>query len=522
MKLNIKTQYTCFPLWDRESMDIELETYREIVENSADAIMILVDLNIVFANKTALEIYGADKPEDLIGKNALSIGLLTPAEHGQSQEIEMKRISGDLSHGIFEFPATMKDGRKAIFEVGISNIQFSDKVGALCIIRDVTQRKDSENRLESLHDSTALLGQATTREQAVDIVLDTIQSIFGKHYAAIAFVEENKLVFRKGLGKNIYDELALDGPGISVRAVRTGMTQVVNDVSNDPDYVDGRVSDVKSLSELDVPILVNDVPVALITIEEDKTDSFNVEEVQLVEILANHFASALERIRHHSELMKMREDHIMELVGGMDKICMRVQEDLKGPLGTIRNSSFIIRHNPELTAEVVDNIDNSIELMTNTLEEMKEITSPTEPEKAITDIFSVLQGALHISYIPRKIKLVNDSETGFLAISVDKEKIQRVFFNIITNALEAMPNGGTLHISHEIQDKYVEFSFKDTGPGIPPEVMDRIYDPFYSTKPKSLGLGLSFCKLAVESTGGKISIDSVVGEGTTVSIRLPK
>jgi len=503
-------------------MDIKLETYREIVENSADAIMILVDLKIVFANKTALDVYGADKPEELIGRDAISIGLLSQVEHGRSQELEMKRISGDLSHGIFEFPATMKDGRKAIFEVGISNIPFNDKVGALCIIRDITQRKDSESRLNSLHESTALLGQATTREQAVDIVLDTIQNIFGKHYAAIGFVEDSRIVFRKGLGKNLYNEISLDGTGITVRAVNTGETQVVNDVTKDPDYLNGRVSGVKSLSELDVPVLVDDVPVALITIEEDKPDSFSVEEVQLVEILANHFASALERIRHHSELMKMREDHIMELVGGMDKICMRVQDDLKGPLGTIRNSSFIIRHNPELVEDVVDNIDNSVELMTNTLEEMKEITSPTEPEKAITDIFSVLQGALDITYIPRKIKLVNESETGFLAISVDKEKIQRVFFNIITNAIEAMPDGGTLHISHEIQDRFIEFKFKDTGPGIPPEIMTSIYDPFYSTKPKSLGLGLSFCKLAVESTGGKISIDSTVGEGTTVSISLPK
>jgi signal transduction histidine kinase len=206
----------------------------------------------------------------------------------------------------------------------------------------------------------------------------------------------------------------------------------------------------------------------------------------------------------------------------MDKICMRVQDDLKGPLGIIRNSSFIIRHNPELVSEVVDNLDNSVEMMTNTLEEMKEITSPTEPEKSITDIFSVLQGALDLNFIPRKIKLVNESEAGFLAISVDKEKIQRVFFNIIINAIEAMPDGGTLNISHEIKDRYIEFKITDTGVGIPPDVLPLVFDPFFSTKPKSLGLGLSFCKLAVESTGGKIRVDSIVGEGTSVSIRLPK
>ncbi len=503
-------------------MSIDLETYRQIVENSADAIMVLVDLKIVFANKTALEIYGADKPEDLIGKDALSIGLLNQIQHGRTQELEMKRIRGDLSHGLFEFPATMKDGRAAVFEVSISNIPFGEKMGALCLIRDITQRKESESRLDSLHESTAGLGKATSREEAVDIVLETMQNIFGKFYTAVGFVEGNMLVFRKGLGENMYDDLSLDGPGITVRAINTRQTQVVNDVTKDPDYIDGKPKDLQSGSELDVPIIVDGEPVALITVEEEKPDSFSVEEVQLVEILGNHFASALGRIKHHRELMQMREDHIMELVGGMDKICMRVQADLKGPLGTIRNSSFIIRHNPELSAEVIDNIDNSVEMMTNTLEEMKEITSPTEPEKSITDVFSVLQGALDISYFPRNVSLENDSEIGFLAINVDKEKIQRVFFNIIINAIEAMPDGGTLAISHEIDERYVTFKFRDTGTGIPPDVLEVIYDPFYSTKPKSLGLGLSFCKLAVESTGGKIAIDSVLGEGTTVSISLPK
>jgi PAS domain S-box-containing protein len=504
------------------STSINLETYKQIVENSSDAIMILVDLKIVFANKTALEIYGAKSPSDMIGKDALSIGLLTQNQHDRTQDLEIKRIKGDLNHGLFEFPATMKDGRHAIFEVGISNIPFGEKVGALCIIRDVTQRKESESRLDALHGSTALLGQATTIEQAADIVLNTIQNIFGKFYTAIGFVENTNLVFRYVIGENIYHELPLDGPGITVRAINTGETQVVNDLTKDPDFVDGRVADIKSRSELDVPVIVEGEPIAVISIEEEEFNSFSLEEVQLVEILANHFASAIGRIGHHKELIEIREAHILELLGGMDKICMRVQDDLKGPLGIIRNSSFIIRHNPELVSEVVDNLDNSVEMMTNTLEEMKEITSPTEPEKSITDIFSVLQGALDLNFIPRKIKLVNESEAGFLAISVDKEKIQRVFFNIIINAIEAMPDGGTLNISHEIKDRYIEFKITDTGVGIPPDVLPLVFDPFFSTKPKSLGLGLSFCKLAVESTGGKIRVDSIVGEGTSVSIRLPK
>jgi PAS domain S-box-containing protein len=501
--------------------ELDPETYKQIVENSADAIIIMLDLKIVFANKTALEIYGADSPDDLIGKNALSIGLLTLNQDGRTQELEARRLKGDLNNGLFEFPATLKDGRKSVFEVNISNVPFGGKVGALCIIRDVSSRKESESRLHALHESTALLGRTTSQEEAASIVIETLSEIFGMRYAGIGFVEKDRLIFRNTRGESDTNNLPIEGPGITVKAIRTRQTQVVNDTTKDPDYLNGRIGGAQSLSELDVPIIVDGEPVAVISVEEDEPNSFDVEEVQLVEILANHFASALGRIRYNKRLVELREAHIKELVGGIDKMCIRVQEDLKGPIHTIRNSSFIIRHNPDLAMDVVDNIDTSIELMMNTLEEMKELTNPTEPDKTLVDIFSILKTAIDLCNTPRNIELVSDYDEGFLAINVDKDKIQRVFFNIIRNAIEAMPKGGVITIGHRIKDNFTEFSVTDTGMGIPDDIMEQIYQPFFSTKSHSLGLGLSFCKLAVESNGGSMSINSKEGLGTTVTIRLP-
>lgn len=73
----------------------------------------------------------------------------------------------------------------------------------------------------------------------------------------------------------------------------------------------------------------------------------------------------------------------------------------------------------------------------------------------------------------------------------------------------------------DIIDKFVEVNVTDTGPGIPEEIRDQLFQPFFSTKSSSLGLGLSFCKLAIESSRRSIGIYSVVREGTTVSVRLP-
>jgi signal transduction histidine kinase len=128
---------------------------------------------------------------------------------------------------------------------------------------------------------------------------------------------------------------------------------------------------------------------------------------------------------------------------------------------------------------------------------MKEITSPTEPENQLTDIYALLDQAIVLVQVPKNIELVKNYVDGFLAVSLDEEKIKRVFYNILRNSIEAMNLGGTITVS--IDKGMVLFVFKDDGVGIPESIIQDIYTPFYTTKPNSLGLGLSFCKLAVES-----------------------
>ena len=241
----------------------------------------------------------------------------------------------------------------------------------------------------------------------------------------------------------------------------------------------------------------------------------------MIEILGVHIGSALQRMEYEKQMASIRESHLIEMVGGIDKICARVQSDLKGPIHSIKNTSFLLRHNPELVNELIDNLDNSLTLIEATLEEMKEITNPTEPENKLTDVYAILEQAITLANVPRKIKLVKNYTEGFLAVSLDEEKIKRVFFNLIRNSIEAMSKGGTITITVTNDGEMVNLEFKDDGVGIPEYILNDVFTPFYTTKPKSLGLGLSFCRLAVESNGGELILDSKLGRGTTVTVRLP-
>jgi two-component system NtrC family sensor kinase len=108
-------------------------------------------------------------------------------------------------------------------------------------------------------------------------------------------------------------------------------------------------------------------------------------------------------------------------------------------------------------------------------------------------------------------------------VRADFGQLRQAFANIIINACDAMPNGGTLRVRTRVvpPDHVVEVVIGDTGTGIPRELLSKVLDPFFTTKEKGTGLGLSVVYGVVERHGGKLSIDSQPGAGTAVTIRLP-
>ena len=97
----------------------------------------------------------------------------------------------------------------------------------------------------------------------------------------------------------------------------------------------------------------------------------------------------------------------------------------------------------------------------------------------------------------------------------------RVLENLLSNAAEAMPVGGVVSVNARHGDGEVVISVSDSGVGMPDEAIDNIFTPLYTTKAKGVGLGLSFCKRAVEAHGGSLSFTSELGYGTTFTIRIP-
>ncbi len=375
-----------------ESRDL----YRNIVENNADAIIILRNRVIVYANKKVALLYGVDSVDDLIGSNIMTY--LSDSDQEKLAKLEKLPFTSEELKQTFKFQGLMSDGETVPLMWLLAASPMMEMRGTLLTIRDVTRRIKSVNKIKALHESTALLGRAINWHQAAEAVLITIKDLLRFDYASVGVVKGDELVFAHFLGESTIKSLPLDEGGITVRAIRSGVTQYVKDTRKDPDFLSSRKeTNGMSLSELDVPVILEGEPIAVLNLENLKPNGFTSEDIQMIEILADHLGSAIQRINSVKDLSEMREEHLFELIGGIDKICKSVQMDLKGPIHGLINSSYLLRHNPEFVPDIVDSLDHNIPLIEETLSEMKEITDPTNTEKNLTDIYVLLNQAITLS-----------------------------------------------------------------------------------------------------------------------------
>ena len=146
-------------------------------------------------------------------------------------------------------------------------------------------------------------------------------------------------------------------------------------------------------------------------------------------------------------------------------------------------------------------------------------------QKVATSLGDILKNTLNLVRYDknfRKIEIRTDVHST-PPLKIDPDQIQQVFLNLILNARDAMPNGGSLDIAVKHIDGSVMMLFADTGCGIDPEVRDKVFDPFFSTKgpAKGTGLGLSICYSIIKDHGGTIEIDSGKDNGTRFTIKIP-
>jgi signal transduction histidine kinase len=217
-----------------------------------------------------------------------------------------------------------------------------------------------------------------------------------------------------------------------------------------------------------------------------------------------------------------------EKLAAVGQLTAGIVHDVKNPLAIIVGLAEELPEHSDLNPvarKYLTTIRDSARRANTIVTDLLKFARESTPELKLQDLRDTVETVLRLTdYLARKgkVHVTKDLPAGPLLVMYDAVQIEQVMMNLVQNAIQAMPHGGTLHVSLSQSDETIAVAVKDTGIGIPPQNLNRIFDPFFTTKPpgEGTGLGLSTSYGIVARHGGRIDVASKVGEGTTFTIWL--
>lgn len=216
----------------------------------------------------------------------------------------------------------------------------------------------------------------------------------------------------------------------------------------------------------------------------------------------------------------------------MGELAASIAHELNNPLATVslRVESLLAKIPPEdPKRRALHIIAQEVERMGALVKNLLDFSRRSRRKVFKVDVCREVEHALELIYYQlRKNRIVvrRDYQPELPLVHADRQELMQLFLNLFTNASDAMPQGGTLTIrvcEEHTDNGYIAIEIGDTGMGIPPEDLEKVMDPFFTTKPegKGTGLGLPICRRIMREHQGLISISSEVDKGTTVFLKLP-
>jgi two-component system NtrC family sensor kinase len=233
------------------------------------------------------------------------------------------------------------------------------------------------------------------------------------------------------------------------------------------------------------------------------------------------------------ELTKM-QDHLIqsEKMASMGQLAASIAHEVNNPLsGVLIYNQLIAKKitrgdfNREAILDYLSKMEHELSRSTKLIRSLLDFGVQTEPkikEVNVNDVLNrALELAIHAGY--KENTRVEKNLRPLPTFMADPDQLEQVFVNLIMNALQAMPTGGKLTLRTFMENREMKIAVQDTGCGIPPENLSKIFTPFFSTKKevKGVGLGLSVSYGIIQGLKGRIEVESKVGEGTTFTVCLP-
>jgi PAS domain S-box-containing protein len=436
------------------------------------------------------------------------------------------------------------------------------------VFEDITERKKMEQKVSnSLEESkrreseiSALLKSSKAVLQNKEFpdsaraIFDAAKELIGATAGYVALLSdnglENEVLFLDagGLPCTVDPSLPMPIRGLRAEAYNSGKVTVENAFNKSEWTKFMPNGHVQLKNVLFAPLMIEQRPVGVIGLA-NKPGGFNERDAEMAmafgEIASVALANSkmLEMLEENEKELKKHSEHLEGLVEERTKqlkdsermatigqTAGMVGHDIRNPLQAITGDVYLAKtelaSTPESeekknALECLTEIEKNTDYINKIVADLQDFARPLKPNAEETDLKLIIDELLAKNWLPDNVKVSVKMETEARKIVADSTYISRIMYNLVNNAVQAMPKGGKLIIHAFKETKDVVISVKDTGVGIPEDVKSKLFTPMFTTKAKGQGFGLPVIKRMTDALGGTVTFESQEDKGTTFTVRLP-
>ena len=430
--------------------------------------------------------------------------------------------------------AVRADGEQVPIEISARTTELGDRKVVYGILRDISDRKETQERFEALNRMAISLSAAESEAEACQVATQAAASALGKPYSVLwTATDDETLTVEEatGVGTAFVDAdeatLTHERGAVIWDAFEAGETEVIDEIS--PDELG--TADIPIESVLLVPIGTH----GILTVGADQPAAFDDVDEYLATLLAKHIANVLDRIEYEQALEEYQEE-LERSNENLQQFAYIASHDLQEPLRMV--SSYVdllaAEYGDELDEEGEEYVDfavdgaNRMREMINALLDYSRVeTKANEFETVdVDDLLAETLKGLDLFVEEHGATVHTESMPTVVA---DRNQLGQVFQNLIKNAIEhggadddGAPDGPVVAVTAEETSEAYRFAVSDDGDGIPTDKQDDIFDIFDSGRDGGTGIGLAVCERIVTRHDGTITVDSAADEGATFTFTIPK